>query len=293
MAKKKFIALTDVVLWEGTRDVRDGERSKEVIRGYSENISGLVPIVLDQHNRILDGFHRYHAHEHAGEEKIAYTVKEVENDDEAVEYAITVNSMHGVQLTIEEIRRNAVRLFEMGRTPKEISNIVRRHETVVGKYIKDARTEIENEFAMKVGELYAIVDDNGKPIYSHRSLAEELDVDKGKIATALKNYKVLTSPPEPEPESEDNFGEQQLESHVEIPTETEPQKDTDSNSEVGEETVHREMQWMLLWLGNELNLNLWLPKKDLTESHRKNEIINFSGMLEGLPFDILKVGRSV
>ncbi len=358
MSKKTYIPLEDVVLWEGTKDVRDGDRSNEIIRSYSENLDNLSPILLDQHNRILDGFHRYFAHELAGEDKIPYTVKEVESDAHAVEIAIVSNAVHGVPLTVAEIRRNAIRLFKMGRTNKDIAKIVKRHETVVGKYVKATRERMESELCTKLGELYAITDDSGRKIYTHTSLAEEFGfsthrvkdlIDKHYLKQIIDLYvkngaraytaeilaielnanimriakilekneeaiaETLTPEPaqEPEPELEvqlesesgnesDEITEEVFE--AESTAEPEAKEHAEAESDVGEDDeekdeeskrIHSEMQWMLLWLGNELNLNLRLPKTDLTQSHKKNEIVNLAGKLKELPFDILMAGRSV
>lgn len=104
--------------------------------------------------------------------------------------------------------------------------------------------------------------------------AEPDDVEK-KVVGAVAEEESTTEPEEKRAEAEPDVDE------------GDEEKDEESKR------IHKEMQWMLLWLGNELNLNLWLPKTDFTQSYKKNEIANLAGMLEDLPFDILKAGRSV
>ncbi len=338
MPDEKTRRLAELVI-DPSLDPRTEERSQEKIQEYVDNLDLLPPIDIDQNNRILDGIHRFEAHKLAGRETIAVEIFTIESQKEAISHSISSNATHGVQLTPKDIKELCIKLCEEDLSNKEIAKIVIRHPTVVGKYTKSTRERRENELADKVGKLYVIRDDNGKRIYTHEKLADDIGQSTHRVSDLLDRYyanqiklavelqdftdqelldefgitnKQLTRimdkcgddiyPPKPELEPEDVEKEVvEAVAEPEPATEPEAQERAESESDVDEdedkdkeaERIHSEMQWMLLWLGNELNLNLWLPKTDFTQSHKKKEIANLAGKLEDLPFDILKVGRPV
>ena len=51
-------------------DPRTGQRSQERIDLYAESVEHLPPILVDSQNRILDGIHRYLAHQQVGKDTI-------------------------------------------------------------------------------------------------------------------------------------------------------------------------------------------------------------------------------
>ncbi len=171
----------------------------------------------------------------------------------------------------------------------------------IGQSEKRVATLLDCYFANEMTELLESQD------LTDEELIEKFDITPQRMKRINKKFGDMLRPPAPEPEPEDKpedaveeVDEEVVETVTEEETTTEPEPQTAAEAksavdEDGDESkrTHKEMQWMLLWLGNELNLNLWLPKADLTQSHKKKEITNLAGKLEDLPFDILKEGRSV
>jgi DNA modification methylase len=81
------------------------------IQAYSENVDQLPPIEVNQHHELLDGYHRWKAHETAGIDEIEVTITETKSDAEAKLLAIERNAKHGQQLTRDEKKVLANRLF--------------------------------------------------------------------------------------------------------------------------------------------------------------------------------------
>ena len=76
-----MIALDDVVLRDDL-DPRLGERDDDLIAQYGDIFDALPPIEINQHNEVIDGWHRYLAAKHANRTEIAYVVVEIEDDDD-------------------------------------------------------------------------------------------------------------------------------------------------------------------------------------------------------------------
>lgn len=214
------------------------------------------------------------------------------------------------------MRRNAIRLCELGRSNKDIAHVLKRHVTVVGRYVKDTRERLKRELAMKIGELYDTTDEDGKRIYTYRTLGEELEIPTSTVERIYKTqYQELIKPPEPEPEPERDPGteskpvpegsnaDQQPESRVETTAELEPldspEAETDaeeSDEEKDEESrrIHTEMQYRLLWLGNMFGLSVWVATDNRKKSYEGVALSELPGMLAFLPSKIrAKTPRSI
>jgi len=87
------------------------------IQTYSENLDQLPPIEINQHRELLDGYHRWKAHETAGAEEVEATITETKSDAEARLIAIERNAKHGQQLTRDEKKAIANRLY--GELPED------------------------------------------------------------------------------------------------------------------------------------------------------------------------------
>lgn len=84
----------------------------QVIQTYSENIDKLPPIEINQDNILIDGYHRWKAHQSAGKESIACTVTETKSEMQLQMLAVERNSKHGQQLTSEEKRAYVNEFFD-------------------------------------------------------------------------------------------------------------------------------------------------------------------------------------
>ena len=76
---------------------------------YSEVIELLPPIDIDQHNILIDGYHRLKAHETAKKEEINCNIIQVKSEAELEQLAVQKNSQHGLQLSQKEKKVYAVR----------------------------------------------------------------------------------------------------------------------------------------------------------------------------------------
>ncbi len=72
------------------------------IQEYSENIEVLPPIEINQHNILIDGYHRWKAHETAGLDEVPCIVIQTASEQELLMLAVSKNSTAGQQLTQQE-----------------------------------------------------------------------------------------------------------------------------------------------------------------------------------------------
>lgn len=80
---------------------------EDVVQRYRHALEDLPPVEIDQHDRLIDGYHRLRAHRIEGEDAIAATVTQVEDDADFERQAAERNVRHGHQLSREEKKTKA------------------------------------------------------------------------------------------------------------------------------------------------------------------------------------------
>lgn len=81
------------------------------VQKYAEDLSVLPPIEVNQRNELIDGWHRWTAHKKMESADIQAIVTHTESDAELLELAIQRNSTHGLQLSQEDKRDMARKIY--------------------------------------------------------------------------------------------------------------------------------------------------------------------------------------
>ena len=112
-----MIALDEVVLRDDF-DPRLGDRDDDLIAQYADIFDALPPIEINQHNELIDGWHRVRAAEHAKKTEIAYVVVDTKDDDDLADKMWDANLKHGVQYTRQQRKTQGIKLHDRGLTAK-------------------------------------------------------------------------------------------------------------------------------------------------------------------------------
>ena len=105
----QYLALSEVVFREDLYPRL--EKNARTVDQYAEDLTVLPPIEVNQHNELIDGWHRWTAHRKAGAERIPVTVTETSGDAHFLELAIRRNAAHGLQLSLEDKKDMARRIY--------------------------------------------------------------------------------------------------------------------------------------------------------------------------------------
>lgn len=103
--------------------------SPETVQKYAEDLSVLPPIEVNQRYEIIDGWHRWTAHRKAEAATIPIRITETRSDAEFLELAIARNAAHGLQLSQEDKRNMARRIYHM--TPERERDGKKAHLTQI------------------------------------------------------------------------------------------------------------------------------------------------------------------
>jgi len=78
------------------------EPNPSVIQRYAEDVEQYPPVEINQHNELIDGYHRWTAHKKANVETIAVIVTETTSDRHFARLAMSRNAQHGLHISNAE-----------------------------------------------------------------------------------------------------------------------------------------------------------------------------------------------
>lgn len=87
------------------------EPSPTTVQKYAEDLSVLPPIKINQHNELIDGWHRWTAYKKKEVEFINAEVIETTSDAHLLELAIETNATHGLQLSMADKQDMARKIY--------------------------------------------------------------------------------------------------------------------------------------------------------------------------------------
>jgi len=130
------------------------ERNPETVQKYADDLTVLPPIEVNQHNILIDGWHRWTAHKKAAALTIPVSVTETVSEAHLLELAIARNAAHGLQLSQADKQSMARKIYngtpEKERTEKkrELARILSVSASTVQSWLsridkdtKDARNK--------------------------------------------------------------------------------------------------------------------------------------------------------
>jgi len=156
------------------------EPDQNLITIYSNSVDNLPPIKLNQNHILIDGYHRWKAHQTVGKNEIEVEIVETESEAELEILAYRLNSNHGKQLAQEEKRIFALKKAEL-LTNAEIGEIVSVSESTVSRWTKERRKQLDEQRNQKIVELYL------KAEYTQEKIAEIFEIDQSIISRVIND----------------------------------------------------------------------------------------------------------
>ena len=158
------------------------EPNQAQIQKYSDSIEFLPAIKINQNNILIDGFHRWKAHQLAGVEEISYEVIETESEKELKKLAYQLNSNHGLQLSNDEKRKYAQEMFG-DMSVKELSTLLGVSEKSINRWTETQAKAQKEDRDRHVVELYL------KAWNTQESIADSVGVLRQTITNIINNAK--------------------------------------------------------------------------------------------------------
>jgi len=153
------------------------------IQRYAENLEVLPAIEINQHNILIDGFHRWTAHRKAEAETVRVTVTETASEAEVYALAIKRNAAHGLQMNEGDKKNAAIRLYGAGTglSKEAIADTLSVSYRSVTGYLSDVDRQRKEEEARRIAELWMAC-------YTQEQIAEATGItDKSTVSRRIES----------------------------------------------------------------------------------------------------------
>ena len=155
------------------------ELNLQKVQEYSENIELLPPIIVNQDNILIDGKHRLIAHKKNNLLEIECVVETTSSDDEIRLRAIETNSTHGLQLSNDDKKSLAIKLYDLKNTERLLAALSVSPRTFE-RWVSKKADQLREEQNKKIIDLYLHAE------LTQKQISEELCISEGKVNEILK-----------------------------------------------------------------------------------------------------------
>ena len=135
------------------------EPNAGIIQQYAESLDVLPPVEVNQHNELIDGYHRWIAHKKANAETIAVMVTRTASDNEFLRLAIRRNASHGLQLNNEEKRSLVLKMYignpkDKAEEKAEFAELFSVSESTIARWTSRRDKDLKDERNKKIADMW-------------------------------------------------------------------------------------------------------------------------------------------
>lgn len=166
------------------------ETSPVTVQKYAEDLDVLPPILVNQHNELIDGWHRWTAYKKAQAESIPVEVIETTSDGHLLELAIQHNASHGLQLSQEDKRNMARQIYhatperERDEKKKHLAKILSVSERTVRDWLSRIDKDSKEARNKRIFEMWLAC-------YTNDEIGNEFDMTPQGVGQVLKEMAEL------------------------------------------------------------------------------------------------------
>ncbi len=160
------------------------EKSPQTVQKYAEDLNILPPIEINQHNEIIDGWHRWTAHKKEKSETIKVFVTDTKSDTHLLELAIERNASHGLQLSQEDKRNMARKIYhttderDREKKKKHLAKILSVSERTIREWLSRIDKDSKEARDKRIFELWMAC-------YTQEEIAERERIDDRTVRDVL------------------------------------------------------------------------------------------------------------
>lgn len=161
--------------------------SAETVQKYAEDLGVLPPILINQHGELIDGWHRWTAHRKNNSELIRAIVKPTTSEADFLEQAIRTNATHGLQLSAEDKRDMARKIYhttsERDRDQKkiELASILSVSERTVRGWLSRIDKDAKEARNRKIYDMWLAC-------HSQDEIAAAVETPQQTVADLVKTF---------------------------------------------------------------------------------------------------------
>ena len=157
------------------------------VQKYAEDIKVLPPIELNQHNELIDGWHRWTAHKKTNAKEIEFFVTPTKSDTHLLELAIERNATHGIQLSLEDKKEMARRIYlvtperEREEKKKSLQKLLSVSERSIQRYLSDIDKTTKENRDKRIFDMWLAC-------HTQEEIAETVGCDQSIVSDLIKTF---------------------------------------------------------------------------------------------------------
>ncbi len=155
---------------------------QKLIERYAQSVELLPPILINQADILIDGYHRLKAHQIAGAKEITCQVRETASEKELKRLAYQFNSHHGLQLSDDEKRAYANEMIAEV-SASELAAVLSVDERTISRWTKERRRSLEEERDRRIVELYL------RAWNTQEAVAQAVDTTQRTVSNVVESRK--------------------------------------------------------------------------------------------------------
>lgn len=158
------------------------EPSPAKIQEYAEVVELLPPVEINQHDELIDGYHRWTAHRKAKVEQISVTVTQTSSDADLLALAYERNASFGISISPAEKKQGAIRMYAdgTGRTEDEIAKLLHVKKATVSGYLANTKKDNKKRRNKRIWDAWLACE-------TEEEIAEREKVDIATISRTVEN----------------------------------------------------------------------------------------------------------
>jgi len=170
------------------------ETSVSTVQKYAEDLTVLPPILVNQHYELIDGWHRWTAHRKANAAQIPVVIEVTASDAHLLERAIETNATHGLQLSQDDKRAMARRIYhvtpERERTAKktQLAKILSVSERTVARWLDRIDKDTKADRDKRIYDMWLAC-------HTQEEIAEAVEVSRDVVRDSFGDFGQLSKIP--------------------------------------------------------------------------------------------------
>lgn len=162
------------------------EPDPATIQRYADSLDYLPPIEINQHNELIDGYHRWTAHKKMQVAEVLVTVTVTASDAELLRLAIQRNAAHGLQLRMDDKKSLALKLYTGDK--QAIADLLSVTYRTVASWVDSIDRALKEERKKRIFDMWLAC-------YPERDIAESVGLSEEAVRQQLAKSQELESFP--------------------------------------------------------------------------------------------------
>ena len=163
------------------------QTSAETVQKYASDLEVLPPILVNQHNELIDGWHRWTAHRKVEAETIKVIVIQTTSDADLLEQAIRTNATHGLQLSTADKEDLARKIYsataerDRAQKKKDLASMLSVSADTIQRWLGRIDKDTKAKRDKRIFDMWMAC-------HTQEEIAEAVDTPRQTIADLTKSF---------------------------------------------------------------------------------------------------------